>query len=122
MNTIAVKILRYSFAFLFLWFGSMQLMHPLDWIGFLPVWTGQLPLAPATLIILNGCFEIMAGILLAIGLFSRWVALLLCLHLAYIAYAVGDAIGMRDIFLAMTGSALVFCRAEPGTVDYWLKK
>ena len=118
MNLLAIRILRYSFIALFLWFGLRQLIVPASYVGYLPVWTGYLPIPGTMLVQLNGWFEIIACVFLAAGIFTRWVAILVSAHLAYIAYEVGGDTGVRDIILAMMGFALAACKPEPGTIDY----
>lgn len=118
MNTRALRILRYSFVVLFLWFGVQQLMGPGIWVGFLPTWTGYLPIPGEMLVLLNGWFEIIAAIALAVGLFTRWIALILGLHLFMIAWEAGGAIGMRDLILGMIGVALFVSEPDEWTLDH----
>jgi len=118
MNTRALRILRYSFVVLFLWFGVQQLMDPGIWVGFLPTWTGYLPIPGEMLVQLNGWFEIIAAIALAAGLFTRWIALILGLHLFMIAWEAGGAIGMRDLILGMIGVTLFFSEPDEWTLDH----
>lgn len=88
------------------------------WIGFLPIWTGYLPIPGAMLVQLNGWFEIMAAVCLCLGLYTRVVAALLALHLFGIAVSAGGAIGIRDAVLAMMGIALATSADEdPWTLD-----
>lgn len=114
---ISSRILRYSFAILFLWFGFQQLMGPEKWISFLPVWTGYVPIPAEILIRLNGWFEIIGAFFLLTGTFVKQISVLLALHLFAIALETGGAIGMRDGILAMMGIALAFAPTDSWTVD-----
>jgi uncharacterized membrane protein YphA (DoxX/SURF4 family) len=111
-------VLRWSWCLLFLWFGTQQLLNPSDWIGFLPEWTGYLPVPAEMLIQLNGWTEVIAAILLALGYFTRLMALFLAAHLAGIAVSVGGAIGVRDATLSAAGLSI----ALAGPDDFCLDK
>ncbi len=104
----APVILRVGLVALFLWFGLSQVTDPAGWTSWLPTWATTLPwVAPKTLILLNGGFETVLGIALAAGFYTRWVALLLSLHLFFIAYEIGyNDIGVRDFVLAVCTLAL----------------
>src|SRR3989344_2932180 len=101
-------VLRFGLVFLFLWFGLSQIINPSAWTAWVPEWGASfLGLGAVKLVLLNGWFETVGGILLAIGFWTRWVALALSLHLFFIAYEVGyNDIGVRDFALAVSGLAL----------------
>lgn len=105
-------LLRWSWGLLFIWFGSQQLLHPAQWVSFLPAWTGYMPIPAEMLIQLNGWFELCAATLIIIGYFTRFCACILSLHLAGIAYSVGGAIGVRDAALAAAGISLAFSEKD----------
>lgn len=121
MNKISLRILRYSFFILFLWFGFQQITDPGTWVGFLPNWTGYLPIPANMLIQINGWFEIIASLFLATGIFTKFIAAILSLHLLAIAWEAGGAIGMRDLILAMMGLSLVFADQDTWSLDYLAK-
>lgn len=99
----APVVLRFGLAFLFLWFGISQITSPDSWTVWVPEWGNSIfGLDAVKLVILNGWFETIGGLLLAIGLWTRWVALALSFHLFFIAYEVGwNDIGIRDFALAV---------------------
>ena len=117
MSNTSRQILRYSLVFLFLWFGWQQIFEPAVWLGFLPEWTGYLPVPGEILVQANGWFGIMAAIFLAAGVFTRPTALILSLHLFVIAAEVGGAIGVRDSVLALASLALAASEPDSWTVD-----
>ena len=71
--------------------------------------------------LLNGLIEIIAGGMLAFGILSRWVGLLLGIHLFIIAVSMGlTAIGVRDIGLALATLSLFFlAKDEVSTGNYF---
>ncbi len=113
--------LRYALALLFLWFGYQQLTHTVAWVLFLPDWTGKLPISPSLFVQMNGAMEVVLGLALAAGFFTRLVALALGLHLVIIAFSVGKdidaAIGVRDAGLAAATLAIALNPADELTLD-----
>ncbi len=105
---IGIFILRLSLAFVFLWFGFSQLSNAALWISFVPEWATRF-LSSGALVYLNGLFEIALGIMLAFGVLTRYVALILGLHLFVIAGSMGfSAIGVRDFGLSLVTISLFF--------------
>jgi uncharacterized membrane protein YphA (DoxX/SURF4 family) len=95
-------VLRIGLALVFLWFGADQLAHTAMWVGVVPKWATGIFGNASTVIYLNAWFEIVSSILLVIGFQTRWVALLLALHLADIASGFGlSSTGVRDWGLAI---------------------
>jgi uncharacterized membrane protein YphA (DoxX/SURF4 family) len=110
-NAYGLIVLRLGLVALFLWFGVSQLLNPNDWLAWLPQWTSTVApfntLSPLDIVRLNGGFEVVFGLLLLLGLWTRWVALILSLHLFFIAYEVGyNDIGVRDFALGVCTLAL----------------
>ncbi|MEY4723786.1 MAG: DoxX [Candidatus Parcubacteria bacterium] len=117
MKTGSAAAIRYAMALTFLWFGIRQLQVPVQFVGFLPEWMGYVPVPGEMVVRLNGWFEVVASIMLLLGLETRLAALLLGVHLMGIAAAVGDAIGVRDAGLAAATLALAFSPADEITLD-----
>lgn len=109
-----VLVLRLGLATLFLWFGFSQLLDGVNWVSWVPEWAvSLLHIPPAMIVLLNGAFEVVAGGLLALNLFTRWAALALALHLAVITFDIGaNAIGVRDFGLTFATLALAFLAVE----------
>lgn len=103
MKSFAPVVVRVGIALVILWFGSQQLIDAGPWTGLIPAWaTGISGLLATTLVTLNGVSEIIIGILLLLGIFTRIVGLLSALHLTLITFVVGyNGIGVRDFGLAM---------------------
>ncbi len=103
LKKYAPLVLRIGLSLLFLWFGFSQITKPVDWIAWVPLWVPTFLHMPVQVVVLlNGGFEVIFGILLLLGLYVRWVALLLGLHIWVIAYEVGyNDIGVRDFCLGV---------------------
>lgn len=114
-------VIRYVMALLFLWFGYQQLTHTVAWVLFLPDWTSKLPISANLFVQMNGAMEVVLGLALLVGFFTRLVALGLGLHLMIIAISVGKdidaALGVRDAALAATALALALNPVDEMTFD-----
>lgn len=108
---------RYTAVALFLWFGIAQLRDAATWVGFLPEWTGYLPIPGEMLVQLNGLVEVVLATALGIGALTRATAALLGLHLLGIAITAGGAIGVRDAALALMTLSLALAPADALTLD-----
>jgi len=114
----APVLLRFGLVALFLWFGLSQLTNPGGWISWLPNWTQTLPIPGTTLVLLNGGFETVFGLVLAAGKWTRIVAGLLSLHLFFIAYEIGyNDIGVRDFCLAIATASTALYGGDRCTLD-----
>lgn len=122
LKTFSPTILRIGIALVFIWFGIDQIIDPTSYVGFLPDWLISIShMAPKTIVLLNGTFEIIFGTALAFGLFTRFVAFLLFLHMADITFTVGyDAIGVRDFGLTIASLAVWLNGFDFLTLDNWM--
>lgn len=108
IKNIGLHILRLSLSFVFLWFGFSQLSDVTTWTAYVPAFATAFTDA-GTLVLLNGTFEIFAGIFLAFGLFVRPLSIILGIHLLVISLSIGlTAVGVRDIGLALATISLGF--------------
>lgn len=121
----ATFILRLGLAGVFAWFGASQVLNQGPWISLIPAWVPTtFGMGAAAFVILNGIAELIAAAALAFGVLTRWVALLLCLHLVTIVLDVGlDAVGVRDVGLAVMAFALFVSENDPwALMPTWPKK
>lgn len=119
---IGFIILRLALAFVFLWFGFSQLSNAAAWIGFVPAWATHIMNA-GVLVLANGAMEIILGTLLAFGILTRFVALILGVHLFVISTSLGlSAIGVRDIGLSLATLSLFFLPSDPFSLTQIHKK
>ena len=95
----APLILRIGLSALFVWFGMEQILDGLSWVSWVPEWAVNLfHVSPALIVMGNGFLELGGGVLLAFGVFTRFVALILAIHTLLIAFQIGiTAIGVRDM-------------------------
>jgi uncharacterized membrane protein YphA (DoxX/SURF4 family) len=119
MSKYAPTVLRIGMSLVFLWFGTQQLMHAENWIGFIPDFVvNMLPVAPTTFVMGNGIFEVIFGIALLLGIFTRPVSLILAIHMLGIALSLGwSAIGIRDFGLTFATTAIFLYGADFYTLD-----
>ncbi len=103
LRLYAPAVVRYGMSLVILWFGTQQIMHPGDWITYVPQSIATIThLSMIAIVKYNGIFETVFGILLLIGWQTRWIALILALHLFDIMYTVGyGEIAVRDFGLAV---------------------
>lgn len=108
LQRLSPLVLRLGLTALFLWFGLSQVFFPNDWISWVPTWVPDFSHMDArTIVLLNGGFEVVFGVLLLLGIYVRFVVLLLGLHLLSIAYELGYGdIAARDVCIAIACFAL----------------
>ena len=80
-------LLRVSMALVFIWFGINQIYSPLSWVSYVPNLMTSM-FSAGTIVLMNGCLEIILGIMLLSGLYVRFTSLILGLHLIGIAFSV----------------------------------
>lgn len=120
-RSFAPAVIRIGLSLVLLWFGYSQLVNTPIWIIWLPEWTAALPVASETLIHLNGIFEIVFGIALLAGFYTRIVAFFLALHMIQIVFTVGySSIGVRDFGLAMAMIGVFLFGPDRLTLDSYL--
>lgn len=111
-------VLRYGLVLLFLWFGLSQVTDPAGWVSWVPEWASGLFGGAATVVLLNGAFEVIFGVALAVGFYTRVSAFLLALHLFVLAFEIGyNDIGVRDFALAIATLAVALHGPDFLTVD-----
>ncbi len=100
-SLFAPIVLRLAIAAVFVWFGVSQLVNSDAWVGLVPVWATGFGINAFFVVHFNGVFEILMGLFLSLGIFTRWVALILAAHLFVITTHLGlSAVGVRDFGLS----------------------
>ncbi len=124
LNIYSASVLRIGIALVFLWFGWSQIHNTNEWIGFVPQWVGDISrLSSTTIVHLNGLFEIVFGSALLLGLFTRFVAFFLTLHMIDITYIVGlNAVGVRDFGLAVAVVAVWMNGVDVWSLDGFVRE
>ncbi len=96
---LAPAIVRIGMSLVFLWFSYSQLTNPAMWTRLVPEYAVSLSgMTATTLVYANGIFELVFGVLLLVGLYTRIAALLLALHLIEIVSSVGYGANRRSRF------------------------
>lgn len=121
MNTLskyAPLVLRIGIALVFVWFAVNQLTNLSNWMGVVPAWAASLFGSKTAVIYLNAWFELICAALLILGFQTRWIGLILCLHLIQIASGFGlTATGVRDYGLAFAALAIFLQGAGVWSLD-----
>lgn len=122
MNTMklyAPTVLRYALSLVMLWFGTQQFLNTQEYVGYVPdSIVAMLHTSAITLVHLNGIAELVLGTLLVFGIWTRWVAFLLALHLLDIMFTIGyGQIAVRDFGLAMALMVIFMNGPDPLTLD-----
>ena len=118
----APVIVRLGMSAVFLWFGFSQFANTANFLGYLPDFLFKSKFASEA-VMLNGSFEIIFGIMLAAGVFTKWVALLLGVHLVMIASSLGySETAVRDFGLALATLSIFFEGEDIWCMDYLRKK
>ena len=119
----APAVLRIALALVFLWFGLNEIINTEAWTIWLPQFAYNLPIAPTTLVLINGIFEVIFGGLLLFGLFTRITAFLLFIHLLGIVFSVGyNGVAIRDLGLSLAIFSVFLSGPDKWCLDYKLKK
>lgn len=116
-------LLRIGMALVFLWFGISQITNANLFISWLPLWAQQLS-NPTLFVMLNGVFEIIFGLLLITGLFTRISAVILGFHLVGIITSIGyNDVGVRDFGLMLATFSIALMGPDEWSLDrMWRKR
>lgn len=119
LSAYGITIIRVGMAGMLLWFGAQELLHPMNWEGYVPgIVMSFSGLSEHTIILANGAVEVACGTLLLLGVYARAVSFLMAVHIALIGVSLGySAIAVRDLGLAAALFGLVFTGAGAWAVD-----
>jgi uncharacterized membrane protein YphA (DoxX/SURF4 family) len=119
-----ISVVRVGVSLVFIWFGASQLMDPTKWVALVPGYAMKiLPLTANSLVLGNGVFEVVFGILLLVGFYTRFASALLTLHAAHIVAIVGyNAIGVRDFCIFMSSLGIFLNGPDNWALDRRLTK
>jgi len=116
-------LLRIALSLVFLYFGFQQITSPDAWVGFVPGFLVTFGIAAKTIIFMNALLELSLGTLMLLGLFTRFSALILALHLFGIAASLGfNDLGARDFGLACATLAVFLFGSDFLCLDQKFKK
>ncbi len=123
LEQYAKPLLRIVLSLVFLYFGYHEVTAPAVWIGYVPAFALSSGISATALVMLNGLLELSLGALLLLGLFTRFSALILSLHLFGIAFTLGfDELAIRDFGLAFATLVIFLNGADYYCLDERWKK
>ncbi len=106
-------ILRAGLAFVFIYFGWSGLMNTQMWVSLVPAWTGVFGSA-YTLVKIHGVFELVLGLTLLFGFYTRLSAALLLLSLLQtLTILTWGPVLVRDIGLTLALLSIVLAKTTP---------
>lgn len=116
----ASSVLRVGMAIVVLWFSVSQFIDASSWEAYVPESMVSISgLSATTLVYFNAVFELVFGLMMLFGIYTRLSALLLSLHLFDIMYVVGyGQIGVRDFGLAVATLSVYINGADVLCLDY----
>ena len=118
-SRFAPVALRFGLSAVYLWFGISQITDADSWTVWVPNWAVSISgMNQTTIVLMNGWLETIAGILLAAGFLTRWVALILTVHMFVLVFEIGlNDIGVRDFGLAMATLSLFLFGKDDYSLD-----
>lgn len=115
-------VTRIGLSLVILWFGINQLIWPDYFVGYLPEMFFNSSNA-SVFILGNGLAEVIFGIMLITGIFTRLVAFVLSLHLFFIAISLGYNENMiRDFGLTLALISIFLAGDDKWCIGNKLKK
>ncbi len=118
----APAVNRLGITAVILWFGINQLINPDNFLGYLPDFIFSSSYAK-TFIFANGILEVIAGTLLLLGPFTRFVALIMALHLLVITIELGYGdVAVRDFGLTLSTFAIALWGEDEWSIRNIIKK
>lgn len=106
---LASLLLRIGLAFVFAYAAVDSLIHPNDWVGYMPHIADRI-ISPLTLLKIVSVYQLALAAWLLVGRYARYAGLLSALTLAGITVAnLGVfSITFRDVGLTLAAVALIF--------------
>lgn len=122
----APLFVRLGVGFVFLLLGIQQFLFTEQWTTWLPHWLTQaLPdAAPAMHVILvNASIDVLLGLALLLGIFTRIVAILMVIHLVGVLLTLGyNDIAIRDLGILLAAIAVAIHGADRWCLEMRWKK
>lgn len=107
LKRYSAPLLRIAMSLVFIYFGFKQIISPADWTGFVPDIALSFGISALNIVIINSLVELIFGIFMLIGLFTRVSSALLTIHLLVISLSIGfNPLGIRDFGLTIATLAV----------------
>lgn len=115
---LSIFLLRIALSLVFFYFGYSQIAHPDFWVGFIPDFVLGFGLSANNFVVFNGMMELVLGLFLLLGIYTRFASLILSLHLFGIAGSIGfSPTGIRDFGLAFATLAVFLFGPDKWSLD-----
>ncbi len=115
---LAPAIVRIGLGLVFLWFGLTQIFNGQSFLGYLPSFAEQIPLAPLTIILLNGILDTIIGLFYTLGILTRLTAFVAAVHLCIVVIGLGyNDIAVRDLGLMIMSLTVMINGPDHWTFD-----
>jgi len=112
----AMPLVRYGLGIVFLLFGYDQIFNPSNWIAWFPQ-------NLVSYIVYIGGFNLIVGMFLVLGLFTRVAALLASIHLIGVIFTIGyGEVAIRDFGLLLGALGVLFYGADRLSLDKKFRK
>lgn len=122
LHKYAPLLTRYAVSLVFLLIGLDQLIKPELWASYFPQ-TLPFGITVAQAVMANGIGDVLIGLVLAIGLFTRIVASLAVLHLIGVMLFLGyNDITIRDAGITLAALSTAFYGSDAWSLDAKLKR
>ena len=109
-NAVAKAILTFELVLIFGYFGIDKFVHPLNWIGWIPLWMdGLMGMPKQTWLMIIGTQETLSAILILIPMrrVRQFACLFIVAQMAVILTQVGvNEMGARDFGILLSSLAL----------------
>ena len=114
LQTYAPAVLRIGIGLTILWFGVQMFIDTQTWMSYIPQYATDLTgLSLEQLTYINGVIEVTLSLCLILGVFVRTAAILMAVHIAFIALELGyNQIAIRDWGLALAALSIFFYGAD----------
>jgi len=126
LKDLAPAVLRWGLAIVLFWFAYNQLSNASQWARMIPEWTSIISSNTETIVYINAIVEILLGILLLVGIWTRVVAIIVMLHLAQITFTVVGGFsspnGIRDFGLTIAALSIALHGKDNYCLDSKLSK
>lgn len=98
-------VLRIAIGFVFIWFGWSSIFQTDMWVRLVPEWATAL-LSAAALVKIHGVVELVFGVFVVVGVYTRISALILFLSILHTVFLVSGPTQARDISITIATLAL----------------
>ena len=123
LKKYAKPFLRISISLLYLYFAIQQLLFTSNWTAFVPQFVLATGISANTFVLLNAGLELLLGIMLILGLYTRISSVILSLHLIGIAISIGfNPLGIRDLTIALATFAIFLNGPDELCLDKRMKE